>query len=394
MNQRLLTMDLELSWRKETHPIRARTLNDLLRSKGSYAGDMKRSLEEAGLHAYYAYPALALFSVNTEETDLWTRRYAADEWYAVIKRHAPGNCAIVPDDKGHICVIFSWDDQASITSLYNSITSHEHSFSPQTISLGISNPYPHLSDLHLCYDQALFAIKHRFYQNQSQPIYFSGIHAYADDADYPEDKEDELLHILTGDPISATVEQSVEAFYEALTRNGLLPVTKVYDATLQLLVSLQLRVKSALGQSHLSSTPDITALMQLQTLHELKGSVCGALKQLGGTASASDSLNRTLIKKAVTLMEDEYDKASLHYVAEKVFITPAYLSTLFKSKMGVTFIEHLTRIRISNAKKLLKQTHLKNYEVAERVGYHDSRYFSQIFKKKVGLSPSEFRDAN
>ncbi|MDQ0059180.1 helix-turn-helix domain-containing protein [Paenibacillus harenae] len=396
MNQRLLAMDLELGWRKESHPIRARTLNDLLRGRGLYAGDMKRSLEEAGLHAYYAYPALALFSVNTEETDLWTRRYAADEWYAVIKRHAPANCAIVPDDKGHIGVIFSWDDQSSITDLYSSITDHEHSFSPQTISLGISNPYPHLSDLHLCYDQALFAIKHRFYQNQSQPIYFSGIHAYANDADYPEDKEEELLHILTGDPISATatVEPAVEAFYEALTRNGPLPVKKVYDATLQLLVSLQLRVKSAFGQSHLGSTPDIAALMQLQTLQELKSSVCGLLEQLGGTSCASDKLNRTLIKRAVTLMEDEYDKASLHYVAAKVFITPAYLSTLFKSKMGVTFIEHLTRIRISNAKKLLKQTHLKNYEVAERVGYHDSRYFSQIFKKKVGLSPSEFRDAN
>ncbi|SFD51481.1 Helix-turn-helix domain-containing protein [Paenibacillus catalpae] len=372
--------------------VRARTLNDLL---PGIAGDMKRSLEESGLHANYAYPALALFSVSTAEVDLWSRRYAVDELYAVIKRHGPGNTAVLPDDKGHVGVIFSWDDRESITELYSSICNQEQGLYPQ-ITLGISNPYPQLSELHQGYEQALLATQHRFYQIHSQPIYFSGINEYAQGAEYPKEMEDELLHLLTGHSItkSAATRQGVEGFYEMLTRNGPLPVKKVVDATLQLLVSLQLRVKSALGQPHLCSTPDITALMQLQTLEEMKDKVCEAIKGMGGTSYASDSLNRNLIKKAVTLMEEEYDRASLHYVAEKVYITPAYLSSLFKSKMGVTFIEHLTCIRISNAKKLLKQTHLKNYEVAERVGYHDSRYFSQIFKKKVGLSPSEFRDAN
>ncbi|MGO4109800.1 helix-turn-helix domain-containing protein [Paenibacillus sp. YAF4_2] len=378
---------------KQVELVRARTLNDLF---PGIAGDMKRSLEENGLHAFYAYPAIALFSISTPKVDLWSRRYVVDELYTVIKRYAPGNTAILPDDKGHVGIIFSWDDRESLLELYSSICNQEHNFSPQSISLGISNPYPQLSDLHHGYEQALLAMKYQFYQDQSQPIYFSSITEYASDAEYPENMEDELLHLLTSDSIteSSTIRQAVDGFYETLTRNGPLPVNKVVDATLQLLVSLQLRVKSALGQPHLCSTPDITALMQLHTLEEMKDAVCEAIKGMGGASYTSDCLNRNLIKKAVTLMEEEYDKVSLHYVADKVFITPAYLSSLFKSKMGVTFIEHLTRIRISNAKKLLKQTHLKNYEVAERVGYQDSRYFSQIFKKKVGLSPSEFRDAN
>lgn len=377
---------------KQVELVRARTLNDLF---SGATGDMKSSLEENGLHAFYAYPALALFSMSTDKVDLWSRRYVVEELFAVIKRYAPCNTAILPDDKGHVGIIFSWDDRESISELYSSICNQEHNFYPQLISLGISNPFPQLSDLHHGYEQALLAMKYRFYQDQSQPIYFSSITEYASDAEYPGHMEDELLHLLTSDPITeCTTRQAVEGFYEALTRNGPLPVNKVVDATLQLLVSLQLRVKSALGQPHLCSTPDITALMQLHTLEELKDAVYEAIKGMGGASYTSDCLNRNLIKKAVTLMEEEYDRVSLHYVADKVFITPAYLSSLFKSKMGITFIEHLTRIRISNAKKLLKQTHLKNYEVAERVGYQDSRYFSQIFKKKVGLSPSEFRDAN
>jgi Response regulator containing CheY-like receiver domain and AraC-type DNA-binding domain len=376
---------------------RIQTLNDLLPGDGFEAGEVKRSLEESGLHAYYSYPALALFGVSSTETDLWSRRYAVDELYAVIKRHGPDNTAALLDDRGNVGVIFSWDDRESIMKLYSSICKQEHNCNPQLISLGISNPTSQLSSLHHGYEQALFAMKHRFYHNHSQPIYFSSIPEYATDAEYPQEREDELLHLLTSDSVTeyAITRQAVEDFYGKLTRNGPLPVKKVVDATLQLLVSLQLRVKYELGrQSHLCSTPDITALMQLNTLEEMTDAVCQAIKGIEGTPCSSDSLNRNLVKKAITLMEEEYDKASLHYVADKVFITPAYLSSLFKSKMGVTFIEHLTRIRISHAKKLLKQTHLRNYEVAERVGYQDSRYFSQIFKKKVGLSPSEFRDAN
>ncbi|ACT02845.1 helix-turn-helix domain-containing protein [Paenibacillus sp. JDR-2] len=375
---------------------RIQTLNDLLPGRSFEAGEMKRRLEESGLHAYYSYPALALFCVSSAEADLWSRRYAVDELYAFIKRYGADNTAILPDDRGNVGVIFSWDDRESVMKLYGSICKQEHSFNPQLISLGISNPTSQLSSLHHGYEQALFAMNHRFYQKHSQPIYFSSIPEYTMDAEYPLEREDELLHILTRDSNTeyATTRQAVEDFYGKLIRNGPLPVKKVVDATLQLLVSLQLRVKYELGQSHLCSTPDITALTQMNTLEEMTDAVCKAIKGWGGTPSASDSLNRNLVKKAVTLMEEEYDKASLHYVADKVFITPAYLSSLFKSKMGVTFIEHLTRIRISHAKKLLKQTHLRNYEVAERVGYQDSRYFSQIFKKKVGLSPSEFRDAN
>ncbi|GFN33480.1 helix-turn-helix domain-containing protein [Paenibacillus xylaniclasticus] len=379
---------------------RARTINDLLLGKGLAAGTIKRHLEESGLHAHYAYPALALFSVSTAELNLWSRANAADELYTAIKRHGPDHIAILPDDQGHIGMLFSWDDRECITELYSRICNQEYSFDPQQISLGISNPYPHLSDLYHIYEQALLALKHRFYLDHSQPIYFSSIPEYASHFEYPEDREEEILKLLTSNSTveSSAIRRAIEGFYVSLTQHGPIPVNQVVDATLQLLIRLQLQVKSALGQPHLCSTPAITTLMQLHSLKEMEEAVYAAITAMGRAASASshasDSFNRSIIRKAVALMEEEYDRASLHYVAEKVFITPAYLSSLFKSKMGVTFIEHLTRIRISNAKKLLKQTQLKNYEVAQRVGYQNPRYFSQIFKKKVGMSPSGFRDAN
>jgi YesN/AraC family two-component response regulator len=91
-------------------------------------------------------------------------------------------------------------------------------------------------------------------------------------------------------------------------------------------------------------------------------------------------------------MEQECRDASLDKMARKVYMTPSYLSMLFKVNTGKTFIEQLTDIRIDKAKDMLKNTCMRNYEVAEQVGYQDSRYFSQLFKKRVGLSPSQYRE--
>ena len=100
-----------------------------------------------------------------------------------------------------------------------------------------------------------------------------------------------------------------------------------------------------------------------------------------------------MIKQTIEYMKRDFEGATLYNTAEKVHMTPTYLSALFKNSTGKTFIEQLTDIRIEKAKQMLKGTCLRNYEVAEKVGYKDPRYFSQIFKKKVGLSPSEYRES-
>jgi two-component system response regulator YesN len=68
-----------------------------------------------------------------------------------------------------------------------------------------------------------------------------------------------------------------------------------------------------------------------------------------------------------------------------------YLSKIIKNETGITFSDKLRQIRIDQAKKLLENGSLKTYEVSESVGYVDVRYFSQVFKKHVGLTPSEYR---
>ncbi len=84
---------------------------------------------------------------------------------------------------------------------------------------------------------------------------------------------------------------------------------------------------------------------------------------------------------------------SLNLLAEQVSLSPAYLSSLFSKNMNCTVGQYVTECRIGRAKELLADPGCKLYEVAERVGYEDPKYFSKTFKKVVGVSPKEYRES-
>lgn len=82
---------------------------------------------------------------------------------------------------------------------------------------------------------------------------------------------------------------------------------------------------------------------------------------------------------------------SLNKVAEMVQVSPTYLSKRIKTELGASFINYLTKVRIKKALLLMKDPHLKIYEIADRVGYSTQHYFCNAFKKETGISPTVYR---
>jgi len=98
------------------------------------------------------------------------------------------------------------------------------------------------------------------------------------------------------------------------------------------------------------------------------------------------------IRMAKQYIQNNYSQqVSLEEVAEAINLSPAYLSTMFKKERGINFSDYLISCRMEAAKELLKTTELPIADVAEKVGYADSRYFSKTFTKVVGLKPSTYR---
>lgn len=82
---------------------------------------------------------------------------------------------------------------------------------------------------------------------------------------------------------------------------------------------------------------------------------------------------------------------SLSMVSEAVGLSETYLSKLFVKETGETFIQYLTRKRITKACEMLRLNTLKVYEIAEKVGYENTEHFSRVFKKNLGVSPNQYR---
>lgn len=99
------------------------------------------------------------------------------------------------------------------------------------------------------------------------------------------------------------------------------------------------------------------------------------------------------IEKAKSFLHANYQRdISLDDVSMELDISPYYFSKLFKEETGENFIEYLTSIRIQKAKELLSDSNLSIREVCNEVGYQDPNYFSRLFKKNVGVTPSEYKE--
>lgn len=105
-----------------------------------------------------------------------------------------------------------------------------------------------------------------------------------------------------------------------------------------------------------------------------------------------EDISNYIIKKAIAYIREHYQEGiTQEELSRKLEITPEYLSTLFKRELGINFSIFLKQFRLSQAKRLLKGTNMKIYEVAEAVGYGDPKYFQRVFKEEYGISPGEYR---
>ena len=109
----------------------------------------------------------------------------------------------------------------------------------------------------------------------------------------------------------------------------------------------------------------------------------------------SGNKNRDILEHSIEYIKTHYmdENMSLNAVAQVANISANHFSALFSQNIGQTFIEYLTGIRMEHAKELLRCTGKRASEIALEVGYKDSHYFSYLFKKTQGMTPSDYRKA-
>lgn len=134
--------------------------------------------------------------------------------------------------------------------------------------------------------------------------------------------------------------------------------------------------------SHVSSLEDVKSWGEIM------------LEKCIGLLGSNQQFNQgqVLVRKAMDYIESNYaNNISLNIVASHVHLSPAYLSRIFNKKTGSGLSEYLAQVRLKNAKQQLRMSIATIDQIAAATGFNSSSYFSAIFKKNEGITPSEYR---
>ncbi len=209
---------------------------------------------------------------------------------------------------------------------------------------------------------------------------------------YPSDGERILLErILQGD-----VKEALEAFYDIF--QGHICCGENFQMTKLKLIELFMLIQRVIPlEMNEGENPEIDYLFQLLEARDsssLQLIYVNYLKNLLMRLQETKNKNLNgLILDAIAYIEENYrENISLDDVAKKINMSYHHFSRFFKESTGKNFIDYLTELRIDRARETLKDKTFNIKEICYEVGYTDPNYFSKIFKKSTGLTPTEYRN--
>lgn len=206
------------------------------------------------------------------------------------------------------------------------------------------------------------------------------------------DKNVRIEHFIVENVLTELIERDGSGFVVSYDRQSLLGlITLREDARLESFLEdgrtyLKQYLKTPFQMIHSRLSYDIHTVPQIVTsLREAVNSQVLDLAPAKGSGEKAIDIALQYVK------EHYYEDLTLEKIASVVFLNPVYFSQLFKQKTGQGYKEYVTSLRLEQAKLLLVNSKLKVAEIAERIGYQDMRHFTQMFRKRFLVTPTEYR---
>lgn len=267
----------------------------------------------------------------------------------------------------------------------------------EMVVAGLSQPVISLAQLPFAYEQAQDALAYSYRLDRQE--WFA---TYIQDVTQPTDllilteKEERQLTNLLKLGHSEDLEKMIVAIFQEIKQKHL--SFQNYRIYLIEHVTLLLRVVTSYEyEPQQVFQEDIMKKIELLdklSLEEIANWFLKKSLQLNQAIQMStlDS-GKAAINKAKWLVKERYQEPdlSIEDISQELFLSSAYFSSIFKKETGQSFISYLTQERLRQAVYLLENSMDKNYMIAEKVGYSEPNYFSYVFKKHYGVSPSKYR---
>lgn len=261
------------------------------------------------------------------------------------------------------------------------------------IYMGISNSFTSYTDIKDAYFEALNAVKQYIYDPEQTITYYNSLPDGKETA-FPAELCDKIINaVKTGN--TESMEKWMGQFWAYYKKKKcgilrlkrhLLLLTGDFEALAE-----ELGMDTVYCNAIRDFTGNIEEIRAVSEIEEIWEKNLQAMTKEAGEI-AGRRMNALYLDQILGYVQENYmNDISLDDVADHVNLSVGYLSNYFKGKMDMTFVDYLTQFRLEKAKDLLAHTNEKIYKIAEMVGYQNSQYFVTIFKRKIGVTPLEYR---
>lgn len=257
---------------------------------------------------------------------------------------------------------------------------------------GIGNIWP-LTEQSKSYEEAKKALR----MDKSSVVHLQDLKMELEyEPDYPDELERQIFSSLqkgNTDDVLQTSSQFFDWMMENYSEYLQCIRTKILEFVMW--AEREVFLKGGIPYGFLYRKDYLDTLLSCQTSEELRRWFLGKMGEAARNVNEiKEEKETTIIGKARQFIEQNFSRElSLEEVSRYVDISPYYFSKLFREEMNQTFVEYLTALRIEKAKRMLSvPSSVSVKEVCAAVGYSDPNYFSRIFKKITGQTPTEYRD--
>ena len=308
--------------------------------------------------------------------------------------------SIAKASEREVVLVFWFPEQETqdrLAEIGADLTSAASRFAGAEIEIGFGRGCEDPDKLTAGYEQAARALERAFYGVEERVFVY-------EDADSVNEAsvnlslskaEEKELGLAVERLDEADISRIIGRFF-AVLHSAKPPVPQTIQACLDLYYSLQANFRMlgvAEGDKRSSERPAYREIVGFAKSRQaelwFKRYVARSLQAV---RALSRDRGREEIESLVAYMRKHYaESLTLKQASEMTRMSEGYLSFLFKKETGTGFVEYLNELRIEQAARLLRDTHLPSYAIAEKVGYDNINYFGRVFKKMKGVSPKRYR---
>lgn len=340
----------------------------------------------------------SLFSVAI--IDLPSEKLSSVAVEEVIDEGFEGEDGIIPFQyENQVVIIFTSGMQKSFSPLfskqiYRSLSLLQsrviHYFS-KPFNMGIGEIVTDVKALPGSYRSALEALNYTQLYPEQHIISISDVETL--ESDRPSDPGDLRTELVLAVKFGGKedTEKAVQAFFRGITE------TASVQNTVISVLSIISEICTSYGRNVATLLEGEDLFLELSHANSLSRSESLmtklAIRANEEANGARENSHIQFVEKAKMIIKERYNDPvfGLDQLTDEISVSPAYFSTTFKKETGISFVQYLTSVRLEKAKEMLKNSDAKTYEIAEKSGFSEPNYFSFIFRKNIGMSPSQYR---